>query len=274
MRIDIDISQHQQTWDELVRRARFAEGAGFGGAWVFDHFKPLYGPPDGPCLEAWTLLAGLAAHTRDLRLGVLVTGVTYRHPALLAAEAVTVDHISAGRLDLGMGAAWFEQEHRELGFEFPPAGERITRLGEAVDVVRSLLTGTGVSYDGRAYRLQDATYRPFPVQRPHPPIWIGGGGERRMLPLIARQADVWHGFGSVGEMARKSRRLDRLAADAGRDPRSIRRSTALSLSEPWDEVRRSVDGLADAGFDVLVASWPAEGWARIEEFASKVLPGL
>jgi F420-dependent oxidoreductase-like protein len=273
-RIDVDISQHQQTWEELQDRVRFAEEAGFGAAWVFDHFKVLYGPPDGPCFEAWTLLAGLAAVTTRIRLGALVTGVTYRHPSVLAAEAVTVDHISNGRLELGLGAAWHGQEHEELGIDFPSAGGRLSRLAEAVDVITALMTETGATYRGRHYRLNDATYRPLPVQRPHPPLWIGGGGERKLMPLAARKADVWHGFGSVPELTRKSRLLDRLAEEHGRDPATIRRSTSLSLSEPWDEVRRDVEAKHDAGFEILVASWPSEGRPRIEEFAAKVLPDL
>jgi alkanesulfonate monooxygenase SsuD/methylene tetrahydromethanopterin reductase-like flavin-dependent oxidoreductase (luciferase family) len=109
MRFGLDVAQHQLTWPELLERVRFAEEAGFDGAWIFDHFKPLYGDPTGPCMEAWTLLAALAASTERIRLGALVTGVTYRHPSILAAESVTVDHVSNGRLEIGMGAAWFEQ---------------------------------------------------------------------------------------------------------------------------------------------------------------------
>ena len=274
MRIDVDISQHQLTWDELLDRVRFAEDAGFGAAWVFDHFKVLYGPPDGPCFEAWTLLAGLAASTTRIRLGALVTGVTYRHPSILATEVVTVDHISGGRVELGMGASWFGQEHEELGLDFPGPGERISRLGEAVEVMTRLMTDKDVTFSGRYYRLNRATYRPLPVQRPYPPLWIGGGGERRLLPLAARRADVWHGFGSVSELARKSRLLDELAEKANRDPSTIRRSTSLSLSEPWDEVRSQAQALDEIGFQILVASWPAEGRPRIEEFAERVLPEL
>src|SRR5947199_6584153 len=125
MRIGLDVAQHQLLWPELAERVQFAESAGFDGAWVFDHFTALYGDRKGPCLEAWTLLAGLAAVTSRIRLGALVTGVTYRHPSLLASEVVTVDHLSAGRLNVGLGAAWHEGEHRRLGFDFPPTGERI-----------------------------------------------------------------------------------------------------------------------------------------------------
>ncbi|HEX2295007.1 MAG TPA: LLM class flavin-dependent oxidoreductase, partial [Actinomycetota bacterium] len=124
MKIGVDCSQHQLSWDDLLDRVRFAEELGFDGAWVFDHFKALYGDPTGPCLESWTLLSALGAATSRIRLGSLVTGVTYRHPSMLAMEAVTVDHVSNGRLELSLGAAWFEQEHRELGFDFPPPAER------------------------------------------------------------------------------------------------------------------------------------------------------
>ena len=275
MRVDLGCDQHQLTWSQLVERVRFAESAGFTGAWVFDHFKALYGSPDGPCFEGWTLLAGLAAATTTVRVGALVTGVTYRHPSVLAAEAVTVDHISGGRLDFGIGAAWFEQEHRELGIPFPRAGERLDRLEEALEVTTRLWTSAGpASFDGRHYQLRDARYRPFPVQRPHPPIWVGGGGEMRTLPIAARLADVWHGFGSVDPLVRKSRLLDQLCERAGRDPSAVARSTSLSLSEPWSEVRRRIDDLQGAGFSILVADWPTEGHRRVDEFVSAVLPTL
>jgi F420-dependent oxidoreductase-like protein len=272
MRFGLDVSQHQLGWDEILERVRFAEDAGFDGAWVFDHFKPLYADPKGPCLEGWTLLAALGAATEKIRLGALVTGVTYRHPSILTAEAVTVDHVSDGRLELGIGAAWFEQEHRELGIDFPRAGERIRMLEDAVQVMKALMTEETASFRGRYYSLDQAAYNPKPVQQPHPPIWIGGGGERRMLPLVARHADVWHGFGDVASLERKSAILDREAAAAGRDPSEIARSTALSLSEPWDEVRARIDALADLGFSYLTVSWPSEGKSRLDEFIADVMP--
>ena len=274
MRVGIDLSQHQLLWPDLLERVRLAEEAGFDGAWVFDHFKPLYGPPDGPCFEAWTLLAALAAATSRIRLGALVTGVTYRHPSILATEVVTVDHVSDGRVELGIGAAWFGDEHDELGIDFPRAGERISRLDEALEVMTRLMTYDGADFDGRYYQLRKASYWPRPVQQPHPPIWVGGGGERRTMPLAARRANMWHGFGGVSVLARKSQLLDRLAEEAGRDPADIGRSTNLSLSEPWDEVRRTADQLREAGFSYLVASWPSEGRGRVDEFVEKVLPEL
>ncbi len=274
MRIGLDVAQHQLLWPELAERVRFAETAGFDGAWVFDHFTPLYGDPSGPCMEGWTLLAGLAAATSRIRLGVLVTGITYRHPSILATEAITVDHISNGRLELGVGAAWHQPEHEELGIPFPALKERAERLEEGVQVIRLLMTKDRASFSGRHYQLSSASYHPRPVQRPHPPVWIGAGGEQLMLPIVARQADAWHAFGSEESMARKSRLLDQLAEKAGRDPKTILRSASLSLSRPWDQVRRRAAQLRAAGFGYLIAEWPSEGKDRLNEFVEKVMPEL
>lgn len=274
MRLGLDVSQHQLDWPELLRRVRFAEASGFDGAWVFDHFKPLYSDPNGPCMEGWTLLAALAVATERIRLGTLVTGVTYRHPSVLAAEAVTVDQISDGRVELAIGAAWFETEHRELGIPFPPAQERTERLEEAVQVIRLLMTEDRATFAGRHYRLEGATYHPRPVQQPHPPIWIGAGGERRTIPIAARHADVWHSFGSVESLKRKTEVLERAVEAGGRDPASIARATDLSISEPWEVVRERAEALARIGFSYLVVSWPSEGWGRLEEFVERVLPEL
>jgi F420-dependent oxidoreductase-like protein len=270
MRLGIDVSQHQQTWDELRSRVRFAEEAGFESAWVFDHFKPLYADPNGPCMEGWTLLAALAASTRRIRLGALVTGVTYRHPSVLAAEAVTVDHVSDGRLELGIGAAWFEGEHDQLGIAFPSTRERTRRLEEALNILKLLMTQDGASFKGRHYELSGAIYNPKPVQKPHPPIWVGASGERVTIPIAARHADVWHTFGSVDTLKRRARILDEAAEKAGRDPATITRSTMLSISEPWDEVTRRARASQEAGYSYLIVSWPGEGRARVEEFLDEV----
>ncbi|MFN2556309.1 MAG: LLM class flavin-dependent oxidoreductase [Nitriliruptorales bacterium] len=198
--------------------------------------------------------------------------MTYRPPAVLAAEVVTVDHISRGRLELGLGAAWFAEEHRQLGIPFPDAPERVRRLEEATEVIRRLLTEDDVHFEGHHYHLRGATYRPRPVQSPHPPIWIGAGGEQLALPLVARLADVWHTFGPVDELRRKGRLVDEHAERLGRDPGEIRRATNLSLSQPFGEIRRTIEALDDAGLSYLVVSWPSEGRERLENFITEVLP--
>jgi F420-dependent oxidoreductase-like protein len=275
MRFGLDIAQHQLSWDEIVARARFAEDAVFDGIWVFDHFTALYADPKGPCLEGWTLLAALARETTKVRLGTLVTGMTHRVPSILAAEVVTVDHLSNGRVECAIGAAWNEPEHRALGIPFPPAGERMDRLEEGVQALRLLFTEDDVTFEGGHVRLEHATYNPKPVQRPHPPIWIGGTGRKRLLPIAGRFADVWHGWADDADELRSMMAIvDAAATEAGRDPGSILRASSLSISEPWDEVRRAYDRMAAGGIGYLVVGWPGEGRARVEEFVAEVMPTL
>jgi F420-dependent oxidoreductase-like protein len=275
MRFGLDVAQHQLTWDALTERVRLAEDADLDGVWVFDHFKALYADPKGPSLEAWTLLAGLARETSRIRLGTLVTGMTHRHPAVLAAEVVTVDHLSGGRVECAVGAAWNEPEHRELGIPFPSRAERMDRLEEGVQVLRLLFTQDDATFDGRHYSLEGASYRPRPVQQPHPPIWVGGEGRRRTLPIVGRYADAWHGWArDAAELAEIAAIIDRSAEEAGRDPASILRASSLSISEPWDQVRATYEWMAAGGIGYLVIEWPSEGQARLEEFLERVLPAL
>jgi F420-dependent oxidoreductase-like protein len=271
MRFGIDVAQQRMAFDEVVDRVRFGEELGFDGAWGFDHFVPMYGEGPGECFEGLTTLAALAIATSRIRLGLLVTGVTYRHPSVLAAQAVTVDHASHGRLELALGAAWYEAEHRQLGIEFPPTSERFDRLEDALEIIIRLSTGDVVSYDGHHFKLDEASMRPVPVQQPHPPIWIGGSGPRRTLPLVARYADVWHTGAGTENLAGLSSRLDQLAEEAGRDPAAIGRASSLSLSDAGSTVRANIEAMADAGFDYLVCGWPGEGRSRVEDFASKVM---
>jgi F420-dependent oxidoreductase-like protein len=272
MRFGLDLAQQRMPFAELADRARFADDAGFAGIWGFDHFQPMYGSGPGECFEGNTTLAALSGITESVRLGLLVTGVTYRHPSVLAAEAMTIDHASNGRLELSLGAAWFDPEHRALGIPFPPTGQRIEMLDEALTIIRGLLTTDGFSFEGRHWTIDDATLHPRPVQQPHPPIWIGASGERKMLPLVARHADVWHTFGDPATIRRKSQLLDGMATDAGRDPSSIARAASLSLSEPWDEVRANAAGLAEIGVSYLICGWPSEGKERVAEFVEQVMP--
>lgn len=271
MRFGIDIAQQRLDWDEVARRAVLAEELGFEGAWGFDHFQPMYGEGPGPCFEGMTTLAALTGVTSRIRLGLLVTGITYRHPSVLAAEAITIDHASHGRLDLALGAAWFDPEHNALGIDFPGTGERFDLLEDGLEMMTRLFTGERVSYEGRRLRLDNAQMLPTPVQEPRPPVWIGGNGVRRTLPLVARYADAWHAFGTPRSLAEASAHLDRLAEEAGRDPASIVRAASLSLSQPLDSIRRMVDTWQEAGWSYLVCGWPTEGQGRVEEFAAAFL---
>jgi alkanesulfonate monooxygenase SsuD/methylene tetrahydromethanopterin reductase-like flavin-dependent oxidoreductase (luciferase family) len=270
MRFGLDIAQQRMPWDELVRRVRLAEELGFDGAWGFDHFQPMYGEGPGETFEGMTTLAALAVLTTRIRLGLLVTGVTYRHPSVLAAEAITVDHASHGRLELALGAAWFDQEHRELGIPFPPIGERTALLQDALEVATRLFTGDVVSYEGNIVSLHNAQLRPTPVQQPHPPIWIGGSGPRRTLPLVARYADAWHSFGTPNSLRPAFERIDQLAIEMGRDPSDILRAGSLSLDD-IETARKHATKWRDAGYGYLVCGWPGAGDAQVERFVREVM---
>ena len=273
MRIGLDVAQQRVSWDELVRRVQLAEELGFDGVWGFDHFKPMYGEGPGETFEGMTTLAALAGVTERIRLGLLVTGVTYRHPSVLASQALTIDHASHGRLELSLGAAWFEDEHTELGIPFPPTGERFDLLEDALEIVTRLFTGEEVSYDGKVVSLKGARMNPTPVQDPRPPIWIGGSGPKRTLPLVARYADVWHSWGTPKSLAEANERVDELAAEAGRDPSEIMRASSLSLDD-LDKARKHLEGWRDAGYGYLVCGWPEAGAAQVEAFARDVLPSF
>jgi F420-dependent oxidoreductase-like protein len=267
----LDIAQQRVPWAEVASRARFAEELGFDGVWGIDHFQPMYGDGPGECFEGNTTLAALTGITERVRLGLLVTGMTYRHPSVFAAEAITIDHASGGRLELSYGAAWFEPEHRQLGIPFPGTKQRIDAFEEAVQIVRGLLTTDGFTFEGEHFQVHDATLRPRPVQQPHPPIWIGASGEQRMMPIAARYADVWHCFGPVEYLTGKSERISAHAEAAGRDPSEIRRASSLSIEADLDGVARMVDEWKAAGFDYLVCGWPSEGRELIEQFARRAL---
>jgi F420-dependent oxidoreductase-like protein len=271
MRFGIDVAQQRLAFDEIVARVRFGEELGFEGAWGFDHFVTMYGEGPGECFEGMTTLAALAMVTTRIRLGLLVTGVTYRHPSIFAAQAVTVDHASHGRLELALGAAWYEREHHQFGLEFPSLRERFDRLEDTLEIITRLATGDVVSYEGRQFSLADAQMRPVYVQQPHPPIWIGGSGPKRTLPLVARYADVWHGPSSAQELTSLATLLDELTVAAGREPTSIRRASSLSLSEPESVIRANIEALAGAGVSYLVCGWPGEGRSRVETFAGSVM---
>ena len=212
-------------------------------AWLFDHFMPLGADPTGPCLEGWTLLAALAAQTKRLRVGIMVTGNTYRHPAVLANMGATVDVISGGRLDFGIGAGWNELEHSAYGIPLYAPGERIRRMGEACEVIKRMWTETAPDFDGQYYQLRGARCEPKPIHKPYPPFVIGGSGEQLTLRMVAKYADIWNFVGGSTESFRhKNEVLNNHCATVGRDPAAIERSVQVfadpdNLSDARDTVR-------------------------------------
>lgn len=213
------------SWDELLRTWQLAERLGFDSAYLYDHLMPPSGVRSATCYESWTTLSALAARTARLRVGILVTANTYRPPALVAKMAATLDVICGGRLDLGLGAAWFEPDHRGYGIPFPKTAERIHRLEEACRLIRLLWTQPVTTFAGTYYTLDEAYCEPKPLQRPHPPILLGGGGEQLTLRVVARQADAWNIFQVSPEgFAHKARLIDAYCEQAGRDTQAIDKS--------------------------------------------------
>ncbi len=268
------------TWEKTLERWRLFESLGFDSAWDCDHYvQPSR--PHGPYLEAWTLLAALAVGTERIRIGVLVSCNTFRHPALLAKEAVTVDHISRGRLELGIGAGWYEPEHAMYGIDFPPPGELVDRFAEAVQVVDSLLRNERTTYEGRHYQLHDAAFRPGPVQRPRPPLTLGAHGPR-MLRIVARYADAWNSFGTTEEIRSRSGTLDEACAEIGRDPREVRRSlyywVARADADPWSSTDAFLDVFGryrEVGIEEFILDHPRDDQLDVlERVAADVLPRL
>ena len=213
---------------EVLAGARHAEATGWDGLWIADHFMPSGADSGGPTGEAWTTVAALAASVPRVRIGTLVSGNTYRHPAVLAKMAAQVDAISGGRFTLGLGAGWQRNEHEAYGIEFSDVRGRLDRLEEAAQVIKSLLTNASTTFEGRYYQLKDAPLSPKPLQDPLP-LLIGGAGERRTLRIAARYADTWNVWGTPAVLRQKGAVLERHCGDVGRDPSEIARSANAML---------------------------------------------
>ncbi|MDQ1393242.1 MAG: hypothetical protein QOF30_2219 [Acidimicrobiaceae bacterium] len=216
---------------KVAEIAQTAEQSGFDSIWVMDHFYqlPLLGPAENAMLEAYTLLGALAAKTTTARLGTLVTGVTYRNPAILAKQVTTLDVISGGRAVLGIGAAWFAPEHEGLGVDFPAVGERMDRLEEALLICRAMLRSDRPVFNGRYYRVRYPINSPAPLQEGGPPVLIGGGGEKRTLKLVAQYADAVNLICGRDEIAHKLKVLEEHCANEGRDPATINKTWLASV---------------------------------------------
>jgi F420-dependent oxidoreductase-like protein len=305
IRFGLHSGPQNTTYDDYRDLWLRAEELGFDWVSDFDHFLPIHADPTGPQFEGLTLLSALAAQTSRVRCGMLVLGVTYRHPAVVANMAATIDHVSGGRLELGMGAAWYELEHDQYGIPFPRIGVRMDMLDEACRIMRSMWTQETTTFEGKHFQLKDARMEPKPVQE-HLPLVIGGSGERRTLRIVAEHADIWNSF--YGDVDHYRHLLDVLAghcSDVGRDPADVRKSLNFRAvlrddeQDAWERLRELYEGdppervlnmtivgtpeqcverlrpYADLGVgDFLLASLAPFDAQTVERVATEVAPAL
>jgi F420-dependent oxidoreductase-like protein len=229
IRFGIQTGQQNIAWADMLDLWRKADGWGYDSLWNFDHLYPIFTDPEGPCFEGWTTLSALAQATTRARIGQMVNGNTYRNPALLAKMAATVDHISGGRLNLGIGAGWFELEHRSLGFDFKTVRGRLDALDEACQIIRGMFTQPKTTLRGKHYQVEDAMCLPQPLQQPHPPILIGGSGKKVLLKLVAQHADMWNSFASAEHMAELIAVIRRHGDTVRRDTEQIEKTLMLPI---------------------------------------------
>jgi F420-dependent oxidoreductase-like protein len=261
------------TFAALARHWQRAEELGYEAAWLDDHFYGVATPQSVDSLECWTLMSALARETSRLRFGALVMCNSYRHPPLLAKMAASLDHLSEGRLEFGLGAGWYEHEYRAYGYDFPAIGTRLEQLEEALQICKAMWSEERTTFEGRHYRVAKAWCNPKPLQQPHPPIMIGGGGEKVLLRLVAQYADRWNFGGSVEEFRHKTAILERHCQAGGRDPSTIERSwfgnvliepDAKRLEERM--AKRAARGHGDAyGLNAMIGT-PEQITARIREY--------
>ncbi len=279
LRIDIKAAQHDRDWDTILGYCQDTDATpAFSGFWLFDHFVPINGHVTGPCLDGWTLLGALAAVTTRVRLGLMVGCNGYRHPAVLAKIATTVDQVSRGRLDMGLGAGWFELEYGMYGFPFAPPAQRIRELDEACTVLKQLWTEEVSNFAGTSYTLTGARHEPKPVQRPYPPFTIGGGGEKLTLRVVAKHAAIYNAPGGTpAEVAHKNAVLDEHCRAIGRDPATIRRSWQFYLQSATElsGVRARIAEYQAVGIDHVCIGLPtAYDAGLVAALGAEVLPLL
>ncbi|HEY8515911.1 MAG TPA: LLM class F420-dependent oxidoreductase [Candidatus Binatia bacterium] len=277
VRFGIQTPQEGASYAAIAAHWKEAERLGYDTVWLDDHFYGVVTPPGADQLESWVTMAALARETSTIRFGTLVGCNSYRNPALVAKMAASLDQISGGRLEFGLGAGWYEQEYVGYGYEFPPIKQRLEQLGEALEICVRMWTEDRASFTGKHYRIEQAYNRPQPVQKPHPPIVIGGGGEKVLLRLVARYASVWNMSGSPAEMQHKMQVLDRHCADLGRDPSEIERSwfgPLLIDDDPERLARRLAKRSANTGEAAqtidsrMIAGTPEQVIARIREYVA------
>lgn len=292
-------------WETMVGVARRLEGAGYDSAWVYDHFHTVPEPTQEVTYEAWALMAALAAATSTIRLGQMCTCNSYRPPSYLAKVASTVDVISGGRLEFAIGAGWYEHEYLAYGYPFPRASVRIGQLREAVEIIREMWLKDEATFDGTYYEVAGAINRPKPLQDPHPPLWIAGGGEKLTLRLVAEHADYANFSGDLETFTAKSAILDDHCRAVGRDPAAVARSlhmvlmvdaddaavaraaeqggrpvdkylaSSMTVIGSADRVGEQLAAYRDAGCTYFILYFPDAVWGEsIEAFAERVMPSL
>lgn len=270
--------QEHTTYEDILEIWRAADALPvFEHAWLYDHFIPITGNPDGPCMDGWTLLSALATQTSRIRFGLMTNCNTYRHPIVQAKIAATLDIISHGRLDLGLGAGWNELEHTSYGIELLPPGKRLDQFAEACEVLKRLFTQQYTDFDGVYYQFQQARCDPRPVQRPHPPFVIGGRGERKTLRIVAQYASIWNYPGAdLEEFKHKLHVLYGHCQAVGRDHESLRisvqpRVTPDDLPDLIERCKRFID--VGASHIILNLRLPVPG-GIVERLADEVIPQL
>lgn len=275
IRFGVQTAPQHVTFEALRATWQLIDGSGYDTAWLFDHFYPILSDPSGPCYEGWTMLTALACETSLTQIGILVTGNTYRHPAVLAKMGATVDHTSGGRLIMGIGAGWFEMEHKAYGLHFGTTAERIHRVDEACEVIKRLWTEKQATFDGKYYQLLEAYCEPKPLQQPRPPLMIGGAGEKLMLRVVAKHADIWNTFGSPEVFRHKLGVLKEHCAAVGRNVDEIEVSWAgMAFVTDSAEEKQEMIARAAAMFGApveiiapgLLIGSPSELRDRIQQF--------
>jgi F420-dependent oxidoreductase-like protein len=296
-----------QIMDSLKDLILMAENAGFDSFWVMDHFHQIkfVGGPDEPMLESWTTISALAGITTKIKLGTLVTGIIYRHPAILAKISATLDVLSKGRLFMGIGAAWNQEESFAYGVPFPSTKERLLRLEEVIQIIRKMWTTSKATFNGKYYQIKDAYCNPKPLQKPHPPIMVGGGGERNTLRIVAKYADACNLFGSFETIKRKLGILNEHCKNVGRDYDSIlktklgivlidndKESLNKKLNELFkgmpkeqikefviygtqEEVLNEIESFENVGIEYFIVDLdPTRELEQLELFADKIMKNL
>lgn len=278
MKFGIKTPPQHCSWQNMVEIWQAADSMPiFDSCWNFDHFYPLVGDPEGPCMESWVTLSALAAMTRRIRIGCMVTGVPYRHPTLTANMALTLDIVSEGRLNLGLGAGWFEAECEAYGIDLLTLGQRMDRFEESVQIIRSLISKEFTDFDGTYYQLKNARAEPKGSQPGGPPIVIGGGGEKRTLRIAALYADHWNlSFASPEQFADKKAILVRHCADVGRNINEIECSVQITLpaDQAPEESAEQAARLSEAGVDTVIFSLRNPYRASILEPLGKAIEPL